>query len=802
MISARPKTSFYFLVPAGISICTVLFLGEAFVRAASPLLPFMPRAEDFTFLWWANGPQHFLGMNRPPPEAVLCMQSGLIGLAIDTKLICLLHAGRFARPLDRQSALSQGNAAVFALPQLPLELSIQRGGRKFTCVGRGDLPKDDFYFPVRFIESGRFFQRISIEGLEFGDAAGGRLEAKGRVELALWPDRAVLSFELEKAATTADGELWIITPNRRSSRPLSAGGPAVLQLFGPDDSQRPFIETESGIQTSTSVGTACTVLKLPALTWKNAKGTYYPEEELDRLDRWRFTLRNESDQEIAAPIMFVDEHPSAITGFTPLLCDADGTPTGIPVQISKNWHQREDKGDLPHQGPWFHGCTFLRMPPHTKRDFLFAVTYARYGGVPAASHSQLCLIGWGHNQFWDQAAIGSFGESICYEPGRVQRRCAIDDIRPLMTLPSAEAKPYGWAGNCGGGDFLVWFDDAGQYGGFRETRADYLAYGPCLTDVRYVEETAGGEIGARVNVSIARSDDYLRAFHHLQYDVQKPVRWQRLAFCQLGADFYNDTPARLVAIGDAGGLREEWEPARGKDVYDRRGIALSGPQPWLSIHGIERAAVQKGGTVASRGLIVRSWKAKLGGKACPEPHASFYATEWGKGNFRTTVELSPPPNLTALQPGDFVEAELELVVFPADAQAYYGPNAAFRKALERDADTWHLVQREAAGNALRVTTTKGRVERHYPLVLSVNRKNEAAFNLLGGLGFVPVTFTGLHDSRGLDLWVDGHRLDQSVHGNDFWQTDYDEARRQWSLTFNVPRTGRGSSRLELRRNGR
>jgi len=112
------------------------------------------------------------------------------------------------------------------------------------------------------------------------------------------------------------------------------------------------------------------------------------------------------------------------------------------------------------------------------------------------------------------------------------------------------------------------------------------------------------------------------------------------------------------------------------------------------------------------------------------------------------------------------------------------------------------VQREAAGNALRVTTTKGRVERDYPLVLSVNRKNEAAFNLLGGLGFVPVTFTGLHDSRGLDLWVDGHRLDQSVHGNDFWQTDYDEARRQWSLTFNVPRTGRGSSRLELRRNGR
>jgi hypothetical protein len=48
-----------------------------------------------------------------------------------------------------------------------------------------------------------------------------------------------------------------------------------------------------------------------------------------------------------------------------------------------------------------------------------------------------------------------------------------------------------------------------------------------------------------------------------------------------------------------------------------------------------------------------------------------------------------------LQPGDFVEAELELVVFPADAAAYYGPDAALRDMLARDADTWRPVHREA-----------------------------------------------------------------------------------------------------------
>ena len=112
-----------------------------------------------------------------------------------------------------------------------------------------------------------------------------------------------------------------------------------------------------------------------------------------------------------------------ITGFTPMLCEPDGTPTGIPVQVSKNWHQQPEKGHLPHEGPWFHGFAWVRLPPKSKRDFVIQMVYARYGSVCAASHAQLSLIGWGHNQFWDQAAVGSFGESICFEPGRVQRRC-------------------------------------------------------------------------------------------------------------------------------------------------------------------------------------------------------------------------------------------------------------------------------------------------------------------------------------------------------------------------------------------
>jgi hypothetical protein len=767
---------------------------------AASLLPYMPRAEDFTLMCWKNGPQSYLGAKTSPPQPVLCMQSGTIGLAIDTKTLRILRAGKFSKAMNIQNALQDGNEAISALPPLAFELRVLAAQKTFVCQGRPEMPKDEFYFPVRFIESGRFLQRVAIEGLEFADAAGRSLGVQGRLELALWPDRLVLSFGLEKYPLEGELELFIRAGQKQVSIPAVAHQPAVLELFKASNTAEPVIEALSGLELKRSAEAGCTMLRIPMLTWKNSSGTYYPEEELDRLDRWRFRVKNESSSECFAPIMFVDEHPPAITGFTPSLCDTDGVPTGIPIQISKNWHRRRDKGQLPHEGSWFHGCTVIRIPARSQREFLLQINYARYGGVPAASHAQLCLVGWGHNQFWEQAAIGSFGESICYEPGRVQRRCFIDDVRPLMTLSAPNEKRFGWAGNCGGGDFLMWIDEKGQYQGFRNTKTDYRAYGPCLTDVCYAEQTSGAEIDSRVNASIIRSDDYLRAFHRLRYDVRKPVKWERLAFYQLGADYYNATPARRVAIGDVNGAVEEWEPAVGKDVYDRTCVPLTGESPWISVHGVERAGIGQGEAFASRGLIVRSWKAVLGGKPCARPHASFYSTEWGKGNFRTTVELSPPPGISLLKTGDFVDALVELVVFPSDPQTYYGPNESFRSALEKDADTWRLVQREASRNRMRTEIYNGDLrQQQSTTVVDVDWRGRATLTLTDGLGYFPITFAGMKSHRDFELSIDGKVFNQAIHGNDFWQTDYDELRREWRVTYNILRDGQGPIRLEFRR---
>jgi len=658
------------------------------------------------------------------------------------------------------------------------DCALVSGGRRFTCVGHAEH-KDEFFQPVRFVESGRFFQRVVIEGLKFADSDGKEFDGDARLEISAWPDR--LAFRLE-SASDATLELRVGSRNISGTKSVTLAMPI----------ERPAARVESELPVKYDEALGCHTLALPEKPWSNARGTWYPEEHLDRVDRWRVTLRNDSDKPTVARLMFTQQHHLPITGFTPMLCDPDGTPTGLPVQNSKNWHRRPEKGSLPHEGPWFHGFTFVRLPPNSKRDFVFQMVYARYGGVCAASVAQLCLIGWGHNQFWDQAAIGSFGESICFEPGRVQRRCFITDVRPLMTLPQDKpGKPWSWAENCGGGDFLMWKDAEGRYQPMRATRTDYRAYGPCLTDVRYSEESTGGEISARIGVSVPRSDDHLRTFLHLRCDVHKPMQWQRLAFFQLGADFYNDTPARRVAVGNASGLRDEWEPQRAKDQFDRRAVPLTGAQPWLSIHGLDRATLKTGHAAASRGLIVRAWQAVLGGKRAL-PHASFFCTEQHRGNHRTVVELAPPPSLKELRPGDFVEADLELVVFPADAAAYYGPDKMFREALARDADSWRLVQREAAGNALKLQAERGAIVKPYPLVVSVDERQCAELTVEGGVGHVPVTVTGLSQPRGYRLLVD----DKTV---EHWQTDWNPATQRWQMTFNIASTTNRSYHLEFRR---
>jgi hypothetical protein len=450
-----------------------------------------------------------------------------------------------------------------------------------------------------------------------------------------------------------------------------------------------------------------------------------------------------------------------------------------------------------YAGTWFHGFSLVRLPPRAEIELELAIVYGHWGGVPAASHAQLCLVGWGSNQLWDQSALGSWGESICYEPDQAQAQALVLDVRPLMVRSMHAGQPWHWTHNVGGGDCFRLFDPAGRRVPPARMRTAYQRYGPCLTEVTYAGRIGDG-IEHSATMSLARTDDIVRGVYRLRMDVHQTIDFSRFVIFQIGADTYSYTGERRMALGSEAGLLRQWDTQWGGETYRTGLVECSGRVPWVSLHdAVPRRAADDRGSWANRGLVIRCWNARLGGK-----QSAPWIAERGvraHGTDTSTLDVTPPPGLTRLEPGDFVEATIEHLVIPQYAEDYSGPNEELRAALRRHQNTWRMVHREAVGNERRVELVTGKLEFLYPAVAIQTAGDTAEFTLTGGLGFVPVSFNGLRSPRGHALYLDGQPLDQSVHGSDFWQTDYDPVAQRWSRTYNIPAAGHQSRTIQLRR---
>jgi len=511
------------------------------------------------------------------------------------------------------------------------------------------------------------------------------------------------------------------------------------------------------------------------------------ERQNDAVQRVRLTLRNPSAKATRARLLFEKTNgrgPSIgapITGVSAYLRDADGRLIGLPVQLSKNWHTRPEGGM--YAGTWFHGFSQVRLPPGATVELELDLVHGHYEGVAAASHAQLCLIGWGSNQRWDQSALGAWGESICYEPDQCQAQAAVLDVRPLMVRSMGNNQTWGWTNNVGGGDFFRYFDPAGQRVFSARMRTAYLWQCPVLTEVLYAGRSSDGKIEHQATVSLGRSDDIVRGIYRLRMDVRETTPFSRFVIAQIGADTYSYTGERRIAVGNETGLLREWDTQWGGGAYRTKPMEAVGDVPWVSLHQAVSRARNGVGAWANRGLIIRSWQARLDG----QPASPWFA-EYGvkaRGSDTSTIDLVPPPGITQFEPGDFVEATIEHVIMPQYAADYYGPNQNLKVALERDQDTWRMIQREAIGNDLRVSATVGTVTRRWPpQVQAVD--DRAEFTIEGGLGYMPLTVAGVSrlgrpviELRTADGW-------QPLAGADGWQVDHDAVYGVWEMTVGLP----------------
>jgi len=506
----------------------------------------------------------------------------------------------------------------------------------------------------------------------------------------------------------------------------------------------------------------------------------------DALERVRIELSNPTDQAQVARLLFEKNQfrqgiGSPITGVSVILRDLEGNPTGIPVQLSKNWHRHPSGGE--YQGQWLHALSLVHLPAKAKIELELTMAYGHWGGLPAASHAQLSLIGWGGNQRWDQSALGSWGESVCYEPEQVQASCAITDMRPMMVSGSSRNPKWRWTTNVGGGDFFRAFDPNGNRLGHAGMQADYLRYGPCLTEVMYRGQIAQTGIRHHETVSIARSDDLVCATYRIRMDVDKPTDLSRLAIFQVGSDRYNPTREKKFAVGNFAGLINEWDAQWGGNTYRGNPIEIRDRLPWASLHEAEPSAQYS--ATANRGMVIREWKAVLGGKPA-HPWLAERGIDRGLGGKSSILEVIPPPGVTQFLAGDYVEATIQHLIVPQRASDYYGPNDTHRAALKEAGDSWRMIHRQVNGDDLQVKATVGAVQRSFPDVRVSVVDDRAAFAMTNGIGYVPITFVGLNSHSGYSLLIDGKPFDQSMHGRDFWQCDFDARTATWSRTYNIP----------------
>jgi len=489
---------------------------------------------------------------------------------------------------------------------------------------------------------------------------------------------------------------------------------------------------------------------------------------------------------------FQNKHGVPITGISAILCDEQGRPTGIPIQLSKNWHRKADFGKIPNDSAWFRAFAKIPLNAGEEKRYEMRIVHGHWGGLPAASHAQLSLIGWGTNQLWEESALGAWGETICYEPTRAHRDSFITDVRPLM-ITGKNGKQWSWANNMGGADFLCFERPDGSRISSSLVRGTYLSTGPCLTDTRYTGVIGNNEMTFEVRTALGRTDDFSRATYHVKLQVHKDVQISRSALFQLGADHYNDPLDRKIAWGNIEGVTAENYTE--KLASNSKPIELIGDSPWVSMHDTQR--VEKHGTkggIATRGVIIRQWRANIAGEAV-NPH--IIARKSPQGHVQAEIVL--PDGVTALKKGDEILATIELLLPPKLMKDYYGGNQDFVSKSKGQLNRWEIIADNAKRHQHTVTAVKGRLLRVLPDIRLAASGNQASFEVQGGhYKYTAVTITGLTSATVGQIYHNGQRLKQEVHGHDYYQVNYDPVSKSWSKTFNIKFAKAGKHMVEFK----
>lgn len=576
---------------------------------------------------------------------------------------------------------------------------------------------------IRLIENGQYVQRFDHTGVVFTDNAGNELDEDGYFEVTAWPDRIVYTLDFSESAditrttiqvTSSDGEAHL--SDRGTNRQSLTIQPQDHKMLAPLD-HTAYITEAYETDTNDLVNVVFDE-ELHALRFDLDPSGISHANEMDRYDEYTFTVTNPLTEPTNIPLVFNQLKVPAVTGTVmQLVNDNDGRPTGIPVQISKNWHLNsvQVKHDAT-DGHWLRGSTMLTLDAGASTTLRLRVIYGYWDEVGTASHASLSIIGWlstVSNWKWDESAIGAWGESATYDPNQVVAGAFFADIRPTWTKPLGSTKTsHHWTENNGGGDFLVYFDSNNDYRWGKQIKTTYRWTGPNVTEVIYSGISDDNKLRFTYTTQLVRSNDYHRRFYTYRYEILEDiVDPTRFVYMQMAADYYHIPQFDTFYTGNSSGLVSTVSPAEDPstvNTYDEDKFIFN--DAWLAIDDLTAGNYTARST---RGMI---WQASTLNGAEQTVYIHPYHRKWGSST--TLFDLSAESVTQSYSAGDVIEGKVMFLLPPNGSDVYWGHDDDFSSRLATMTNPWDMVEAEFNHNQqMQITATTGTLVNHYPIVV-------------------------------------------------------------------------------------
>ena len=299
-------------------------------------------------------------------DANLCFETGSFGLKVSNSNLCVVSFGIFDENNNALSYLealpkNASNRMNTQLIRVELFIEILLGDDTYRLVTCGER---------RMWESGMICQHYDFKQLTFLKMTNNDSCTNGdpfancdsTLYILVWPDAITFTMELK----FKDNNVQTKNLNLMSGFTLRMKFKdwEISQTYGANEISRKrtlknslqcnINDTRAQLDTNLDISCNYTFLRQEMKTdYSDHFNCYLLAKDglIDRkfeanytdirdYDLFHIQVNNQSDNDKYVPILLFVQHLANPTGLCPIICDKNFEPTGIHIQLSKNWHSK------------------------------------------------------------------------------------------------------------------------------------------------------------------------------------------------------------------------------------------------------------------------------------------------------------------------------------------------------------------------------------------------------------------------------------------------------------------------------